>query len=110
MEQSDMLRSCTGELWTEMHKQNLALDSLEHEVLLLEAQNNSNQLYLLKQDAEARATLVDLIAPPVATVVFTPKDVASASAAEQLYMGTPRDDLTTPRSIGNSNTPTSSMR
>jgi len=42
MDQSDKLRGCTGELWTEMHKQNLALDSLEHEVLLLEAQNQNN--------------------------------------------------------------------
>jgi len=42
MDQSDKLRSCTGELWTEMHRQNLALDSLEHEVLLLEAQNNGS--------------------------------------------------------------------
>jgi len=45
MEQSDKLRGCTGALWTEMHRQNLALDSLEHEVLLLEAlQHNGTRL------------------------------------------------------------------
>jgi len=53
MDQSDKLRGCTGELWTEMHRQNLALDSLEHEVLLLEAQNNGSHLHRWKQANES---------------------------------------------------------
>jgi hypothetical protein len=35
---SDSLKVCTGELWGEAHKQGLLLESLEHEMILLEAQ------------------------------------------------------------------------
>lgn len=58
MDQSDKLRGCTGELWTEMHRQNLALDSLEHEVLLLEAQNNGSHLYRWKQENDPAEGIV----------------------------------------------------
>lgn len=79
MDHSEKLRGCTGELWTEMHRQNLALDSLEHEVLLLEAQNNGSPLYRWQLANEP---------PPTDTIILSPRGQLNAtdSAAELLVI------------------------
>jgi hypothetical protein len=79
MDQSDKLRGCTGELWTEMHRQNLTLDSLEHEVLLLEAQNNGSHLYRSKPESTITSPLVE-----AAGVVFSPRMSPRLTSRDQL--------------------------
>merc|ERR1719247_3318357 len=87
MEQSDKLRGCTGELWTEMHKQNLTLDALEHEVLLLEAQNNGSHLYRWKPESTISAPLVE-----AAGVVYSPRTSPRLTSRESPRL-TSRDQL-----------------